>query len=67
LQAHGGSVPIDFSSCGALWESLHKHFQPFHIYLFFYTTMWVLFTAVGVVFIAIEHSEWLETSKIHKV
>jgi hypothetical protein len=29
--------------------------------------MWFLFTAVGVVFIFIEHSGRLEASKIHKV
>lgn len=66
IAAHGASVALDFSSPGAAWETLHKHYQPFYIYLFFYTTMWFLFAAVGVFFIFIEHSEWLEKDKIHK-
>jgi hypothetical protein len=67
VQAHGSLVPLDFSSFGSAWETLHKHYQPFYVYLFFYSTMWILFAAVGVFFIFIEHFEWLESSKIHKV
>jgi len=66
VEAQGGTVPVDFSSISKFFYSLHKHYQPFYIFLTVYAIVSTFYLTVGFIFVVIEKMGWLYKYKINK-
>jgi len=57
---------LDVTSPANFFHSLHKHYQPFYILLFWYSVATLIYLLIGAVFVVIEQMDWLYKYKINK-
>eukprot|EP01128_Nolandella_sp_AFSM9_P002280 TRINITY_DN12656_c0_g1_i1.p1 TRINITY_DN12656_c0_g1~~TRINITY_DN12656_c0_g1_i1.p1 ORF type:complete len:350 (+),score=61.04 TRINITY_DN12656_c0_g1_i1:83-1051(+) len=62
---HGHEVTLDYGSLSSLWVTLNAKYQPFHLFIAFYTFLTLCYWGTGFLFIIIEQARLFDSYKIH--
>jgi len=66
IEENGHKVQLDWSSMESLWRTLHEKYQPFYIFMVFYSFMTFSYIWSGAIFIVVEQYGWLQDYKIQQ-